>query len=151
MTAVLFLERRVVKQLLDQVDVSKQHPSTTVALQTKCVKRVTAINEQLTTVNDGHSRVPQATQSSLPFGVLSLQQTKVSFPFVADDLATGEASDWDDHDYGNSVIARERVETIAINKRGAVSCAQSSEQRVEGPRFECKSTMHHTRTVQSFQ
>ena len=33
-----------------------------------------------------------------PFCVLHLKQTDVSFPFVANDLPTGETSHWDDHD-----------------------------------------------------
>ena len=35
---LVFLKRSIVEQFLDQVNVSKKHPSTAIALQTKCVQ-----------------------------------------------------------------------------------------------------------------
>jgi len=35
----------------------------------------------------------------IPFCIVCLQQAKISFPFVADNLSTCKASNWNDHPY----------------------------------------------------
>lgn len=52
-----------------------------------------------------HSRPSPVRSGASPLGVLGLQQPQVGLPFVADDLATGEAANGDDHGYSYSAGA----------------------------------------------
>ena len=77
---LLFLERGVVEEFLDEVDVAKQHPATAVPLETEGVQGVA-------------------------LGVLGLQKSQVCLPFGSDNLATGEAPNRDDHGDSGCVFA----------------------------------------------
>lgn len=68
----LTLKRRIVEELLNKVDVSEQHSSTTIPLQTQCIKGVT-------------------------LGIFGLKQTKVGIPLIANHLSTCETSYWYNH------------------------------------------------------
>eukprot|EP00117_Sycon_ciliatum_P020953 scpid103926/ scgid18524/ len=67
-----FLQRSVVQELLDKIDVRQQHSSAAVALEAECIQCIS-------------------------FSVFSLKQTQVGLPFVTNHLPAGEAANWNNH------------------------------------------------------
>ena len=81
----------------------QQHPSTAIPRQAQLVQRLSTKHVQLTRI-DVHC---------VPFCVVLLQQIQVCIPFVAEDLATGEATHWYDHlsspSGGEDVLSKYRI------------------------------------------
>lgn len=90
---------------------SEQHSPAAVPLQPECVQGITEYTNigHINTILEydlrmafGHrccrcERVFICITTNSPFSVFGLQQAQVGLPLVTDDLATGEASDRDNH------------------------------------------------------
>ncbi len=71
---------------------TEKHSSATISFEAQSVESVTEIK-------DRYEMLPFLTSQSSdsPFSVFCLEQTEVSLPFVADDLAASEAPNRNDH------------------------------------------------------